>query len=195
MKKSLPVIGLLALAAVAHADPAYVSDKLVVSVYAEANQDSDKIETLESGAQVDAMEKNEGYTHVKLTDGREGWIKSTYLTAQAPAIVRVKELERASSAPSPKLQEELKQLQAENGTLRGEVDSLKKAAAAARAQPVVMKKDPEPVTIHTEEAPSQLNILSWGAASTIMGGLIGFGLGYRSLAKRIRDKYGNLKIY
>jgi len=51
------------------------------------------------------------------------------------------------------------------------------------------------VTIHTEESPTQYHILTWGAGSTLIGGLIGFGFGYRMLAGRIRRKYGNLKIY
>src|SRR5882724_2017395 len=70
-----------------HADQLFVSDKLVISVYTEANQDSDKLTTIDSGDAVEALEKAEGYTHIRLADGREGWVKSSYLNAQTPAIV------------------------------------------------------------------------------------------------------------
>jgi len=63
-----------------HADQLFVSDKLVISVYTEANQDSDKLTTIDSGDAVEALEKAEGYTHIRLADGREGWVPAELLS-------------------------------------------------------------------------------------------------------------------
>ena len=98
-------VGILAalMVAAAQAEPMYISDKLVVNVYAEADLESSKVTTLDSGDAVEAIEKVDSFTHVRLPDNREGWIKSSYLSSQVPAIVRLKELEqeRGASAPAP----------------------------------------------------------------------------------------------
>ncbi len=186
----------------AHAEQLFVSDKLVIGVYAQANQESEKLASLESGDAVDAIEKIEGYTHVKLTDGRQGWIKSSYLSAQASAAVRLKELEkeRAASAASipAHVAEELKQLKEQNTTLRDEVDALKKAAA----QKAAIKPTPPANTSSSlkerdnkleEDLP--LHALEWGAGIAAIAVVFGFFLGHRTIVRRIERKYGKLKIY
>jgi SH3 domain protein len=184
----------------AQADQLFVSDKLVVSVYTQASQESDKLATLDSGDAVEAIEKAEGFTHVKLADGRDGWIKSSYLNAQTPAIVRLRELEKerapANTVP-PQTAEELRQLHEQNAALRSEVSTLKQAAASMHGRPASETQTQErPKILSTRvESSALLHALEWGAGITLGAGAIGFGLGYRSLAGRIQRKYGKLKIY
>jgi SH3 domain protein len=190
--------------AAAHADTLYISDKLVVSAYAEASQESTKVATLDSGDAVEAMEKGDGYTHVRLSDNREGWIKSSYLSSQVPAIVRLKELEKergGSASPNAALTEEIKQLKDRNSSLQSEVDALKQAATQTVAAPVAAvmpasqgRLEGEQST-REEESFSWLQHASWSAAVLVAGGAIGFLLGYQALARRIRRKYGSVKIY
>jgi len=187
----------------------YISDKLVVNVYAEANSDSSKVATLDSGDAVEATDKAEGYTHVRLADDREGWIKSSYLSVQVPAIVRLKELEkeRGNSAPAPTAQftDEIKQLKEHNIALQSEISVLKQAAVhptplitaptagvTTPAPQVHSKGEPMP---RAEESLLSTDHLRWGAALVAVGGAIGFMLGYQALARRIRRKYGSVKIY
>jgi SH3 domain protein len=201
--QSLSAHSILAIAvlsifsSIAYADPVFISDKLVVNVYAEANQESEKIETLESGAALESTDKAEGYTRVKLADGREGWIKSSYLSAQKPAIVRLRELEKEhasiSTAP-PKTAEELKHLQEQNSALHTEIDALKKAAANSRPQPASEIREVT-TTVIRSEAPPAMHAVKWGAGVGAIGGLIGFAFGYWMIARRIKRKYGNLRIY
>jgi len=199
MKRTAMTIFSLALAAAAQAEQLFVSDKLVVSVYTEASQESDKLATLDSGDAVEAIEKAEGFTHVKLADGREGWIKSSYLNAQTPAIVRLRELEKERAAASntvpPQTAEELRQLREQNAALRSEVSTLKQATANAHGKPAAETQErPKIVSTHVESS-ALLHALEWGAGITLGAGAIGFGLGYRSLAGRIQRKYGKLKVY
>lgn len=204
----------LMFTAAAHADPVYVSDKLVVNVYVEANQDSAKVATLESGDAVEALEKVDAYTHVRLPDDREGWIKSSYLSAQVPAIVRLKELEKtAGTAPSSQLTamqtasaqmtqmtDELKHLKEQNAALQAELASKhaataavpqNNAAASTEAQPA-KEKESSPV-ISRPIARS----LGWSFTAALAVGTasLGFLMGYQMLARKIRRKYGSVKIY
>ncbi len=73
--------------------PAYVSDELVLGVYAEQNNQGQRLATLHSGTGVEALAESGEFTQVRLSDGTTGWVKSAYLTTKEPAIVRVKQLE------------------------------------------------------------------------------------------------------
>jgi len=193
MKRIAGVLATLVMAA-AQAEPMYISDKLVVNVYAEADQESSKVATLDSGDAVEVLEKAEVFSHVRLPDSREGWIKSSYLSNQVPAIVRLKELEKersaASGAPSPQVVVELKQLKEQNVALQTELTAAKAAAAKSPATQIVTTPQSAPAhsEAKVESTPSSLHSVGWGAGFALLGGLIGVALGYQALAKRIRRK-------
>ena len=81
------------MAANAGASTAYVSDELVLGVYAEQTSQGQRLATLHSGAGVETLGVSGEFTQVRLNDGTIGWVKSTYLTTQEPAKVRLKHLE------------------------------------------------------------------------------------------------------
>ncbi|HEV8443078.1 MAG TPA: SH3 domain-containing protein, partial [Steroidobacteraceae bacterium] len=76
--------GVLGLPA-AGAAPAYVSDELVLGVYAEQNGQGQRLTTLHSGASVETLAVNGEFTQVQLADGVTGWVKTAYLTTHEPA--------------------------------------------------------------------------------------------------------------
>ena len=55
-------------------DTAYISDKLVVGVYATAAADGERIAQVATGDSVEVEASDQEFTQVRLTDGREGWI-------------------------------------------------------------------------------------------------------------------------
>jgi hypothetical protein len=204
--KLIATLLLLTAMGLAHADPMYISDKLVVSVYAEANQESERVATLDSGDRVESIEVAEGYTRVRLSDEREGWIRSTYLMPQPPAVVRLRALEQ-ERATSTQSVDELKKLKDQNSALQREVSELKQAAAKAAASPPVAAPaieatPPTPLgrwegeAVPLVEPPTAwLRYVGGGAAILIVGAALGYLLGFQTLARRIRRKYGSVKIY
>ena len=72
---------------------AYVSDELVLGVFAEQNGQGQRLTTLHSGASVETLAVSGEFTQVRLNDGTTGWVKSTYLTTREPATSRLKQLE------------------------------------------------------------------------------------------------------
>jgi hypothetical protein len=192
----------MSVMAAAQAEPMYISDKLVVNVYAEADQESSKVATLDSGDAVEVLEKADVFSHVRLSDGREGWIKSSYLSAQVPAIVRLNALEkeRSTSAPAAQLTAELKQAKDQNAALQLQLAAAKTAASQATAPVVTVAppavKDRQPIEpTAAQPLRSNSHVFTWGAGFAAAGGVIGFLLGYQALARRIRRKYGSVKIY
>ena len=189
---------LLALpAGMAAAATAYVSDELVLGVYAEENSQGQRLATLHSGTSVETLAQNGEYTQVRLADGTTGWVKSTFLTANEPAVVRIKRLEEEldrSRATTPALAEaaarsEVERLKLELAAKQSELESLR-----AGGPPAVMPvSEPGPLSaLHAAAAPRWPMIVAAGA---VMGLVAGFFLGYATLARRVRQKFGGLKVY
>lgn len=182
----------------------FVSDKLVLNVYAEPDQGSARIETIQSGDAVEELERSGTLVRVRLADGREGWVGASYLTSEAPAIVRLRELQRQPPTPAaPRVDkaslDEIAQLKKDNTALRGQVSELQ----ARVATPAPPPPQGETITAETPEPPLQASVLPAAAPSGIVGWLVAmlavaavsFAGGYQMLARRLRKKFGGLKVY
>lgn len=181
----------------------FVSDKLVLNVYAEPDQGSARIETIQTGDAVEELERSGSLVRVRLDDGREGWVGASYLTDDAPAIVRLRELQRQQPSPAPRvdkaLQDEIAQLKKANTALHGQVSELQARLAAPVAPP-----PPQGETIvATPEPPLQAAVLPATAPNGVVGWLVAmlavaavsYAGGYQTLARRLRKKFGGLKVY
>ncbi|MGA2398487.1 MAG: TIGR04211 family SH3 domain-containing protein [Steroidobacteraceae bacterium] len=168
---------------------AYVSDQLVLNVYAEQNQQGQRLATLHSGARVETLATAADYTQVRLPDGVTGWVKSSYLTTDEPAAVRVKQLEEEldrSRATTPALAEaaaksETERLERELADKRAQLD----AALAVRAPAAGVAPQARPRTLGA----------GLGLGIGVVAAALGFWAGYVTLARRVRRKFGGLKVY
>lgn len=182
----LAALVLALLASTVMAATAYVSDELVLGVYTEANNLGQRLATLHSGASVETLTQSGDFTQVRLADGTTGWVKSAFLTADQPAVVRVKQLEdelERSRATTPALAE---------AAARTELQRLKQqlAAAQSRLDAAAAGAPPPPAA-----AAPMLNWPLISAAAVTLGLGCGFWLGYATLARRVRHKFGGVKVY
>jgi Bacterial SH3 domain len=189
---------LLAVLAVrATAATAYVSDELVLGVYAEENNQGQRLATLHSGSSVDTLGQSGEFTQVRLNDGTTGWVKSAYLTTKEPAIVRVKQLEEEldrSRATTPALAEaaarsEVLRLTRELAAKQAEFDAFRGAGSAPVAPPAVVPG----VFAAMRAAGAMAALIAAAALSFALA--CGFWLGYATLARRVRHKFGGIKVY
>jgi hypothetical protein len=195
--KRLAAAAMVLMAASGRAATAYVTDELVLNVYSEQNQQGQRLATLHSGANVETLATSGDYTQVRLGDGVTGWVKSTFLTTDVPATVRVKQLEEEldrSRATTPALAE---------AAARSEVDRLQHELAEKQSElnaALAAPTRPDPASAGAGGAPAPVAPRSVGAGIILacvvaaVGGL-GFWLGYITLARRIRRKFGGLKVY
>ena len=188
-----PAALLLALlAARGVADTAYVSDELVLGVYADPNNQGQRLATLHSGTRVDTLVQSGEFTQVRLNDGTTGWVKSAFLTSKEPAVVRVKQLEEEldrAHATTPALAEaaarsEVEQLKQELAARQSDLDAVRGGSSPQSAAPVPTFL---PATRERWATIAGLGVL--------VGLICGFCLGYATLARRIRQKFGGLKVY
>jgi SH3 domain protein len=180
----------------------FVSDKLVLNVYSEADQGGSRVATIETGDAVDELERADGFVRIRLGDGREGWVGANYLTGDAPAAVQLRELQRqqksATQSVDKKAAEEIARLKKETDSLQAQVKELKAAAAAA---PIAAD---DGVLEGAQSAPQQLAAATpastagsawiWLLVVALTAGL-SYAAGFQTLARRIRKKFGGLRIY
>jgi SH3-like domain-containing protein len=205
---SLALLAAAGLAANGQAAPAYVTDELVLGVYAEQSTQGQRLATLHSGASVETLAVSGESTQVRLPDGRTGWVKTSYLTTREPAAVRIKQLQDEldrTRATTPALAEAAE---------RSEVARLTRELAARQAEssmaaagsPASRTSDAATAsTSATAAAPGDSKDLSDGRpfdphpwlwiATLCIALACGFWLGYAVLARRIRAKFGGLKVY
>jgi SH3-like domain-containing protein len=201
--KCLALLLMALLAGRAAAATAYVSDELVLGLYTEQNSQGQRLATLHSGASVDTLAVNGEFTQVRLSDGTVGWVKSAYLTTREPATARVKQLEEELDrrrATTPALAEaaahsEVEQLKRELAIKQSALDAALGAAAVPAASGAAAPGAASPGgAMAGISAMTSAHLWTWGL-SIPLALACGFWLGYAVLARRIRQKFGGLKVY
>ncbi|MGD9386829.1 MAG: TIGR04211 family SH3 domain-containing protein [Gammaproteobacteria bacterium] len=122
MSRLLIPLLLASLGQLAHAETAYVSDRLEITMRTGTSTQYSIIRMLPSGARLELLETDaaSGYSRVRTTDGTEGWVLSRYLMDQPAAREQVASAsERAGS-----LQLQVSDLSAQVEALTGERNAL-----------------------------------------------------------------------
>ena len=201
--------------AFAQTETQYVIEQLVVSVNAAADGSGDRVDQIKSGDRVEVLEKQDDQSRVRLSSGQEGWVRTSYLSATPP----LREQLRTRTDELDKLRAEKTKLEAELATARKAASTAASAASAApvpapapiptASEPVPRASDPpsaaESPSIDTAPANPPMfasdgmmpSRPSWlvAIAASLLTLVAGFVLGWRVLDKRIRAKYGGLRIY
>jgi hypothetical protein len=200
---------LLAPLAIASAETAYVSDKLVVGVYATATSEGERLAQLSTGDSVEVLAHDGDFTQVRLADGREGWIKSSYLGNEAPAATRVAALQAEnqklkaaadksaqSASQSTADAKKLAELQKALDAARAEIAS---RAPASAAQPPVQAAPSADEALPIEPIGADLayrrKAWIWGAVVAVLTFGFGFAIGWYLLDRKVRARYGGLRVY
>lgn len=181
----------------------FVSDKLVLNVYSEADQSGSRVATIETGDAVDELERDQSFVRIRLQDGREGWVGANYLTSDAPAAVQLHELQRqqksATQTVDKKSADEIARLKKESEALQAQVKTLKAAAAAAAPVPaddgVLEGASPTPQQVAAATPPASSGATWIWALVVVLAAGAAYAAGYQTLARKIHKKFGGLRIY
>ena len=195
MRSGRPALYLVMLACgtrAAQADPVYVAEQVVVGVAASPEADAERIAQVKSADKLELLERQHDQAHVRLPNGKEGWIKSSYLTAELPLQTRLTE----RTAELAKVKQDGEKLKQEVSRLESELAAARAASPTAAAAPEGASPAPIRETVFLR-SPDRPGPASWqlilGTASVML--LVGFAIGWKTLDRRIRHKYGGLRIY
>jgi hypothetical protein len=204
-----------------HGDPIYVIEQLVVSVASAPGPDSERIGQVKSGDKLELIERQGEEAHVRLPGGKEGWIKSSYLSTEEPLQHRLTE----RTAEVEKLKQEGDKLKQDMGRLQSELAAASRVAHNVVSAPVSTSGATPAGTPKAANTPKET--IPPAVADALSGGstpmretvflrsperpgqtpwplvlgtsfvmlLAGFVLGWKTLDRRIRQKYGGLRIY
>jgi hypothetical protein len=205
-RASLCLLALMLTAPAVRADPTYVIEQLVVSVTSTPDAEGERIGQVKSGDKLELLEREADETHVRLPNGKDGWVKSSYLTADPPLQTRLTE----RTAEVEKLKQDADKLRQQDDKLKQDVSRLESQLAASRvARTATSDSPPPPATSESPPLPAPLHdtvflrppvhpgdtpwLLLLGSSAVML--LVGFAAGWRTLDRRIRRKYGGLRIY
>ena len=190
--RALGILLLASAASMARAEPLYVIEHLVVGVNSAPEGTGERIASIRSGDRVEELERMGEESRIRLGNGTEGWVRSSYLSSAVP--LRRQLAERTS---------EIESLRAELAAARSEAQAARVAAAvtpAPPADPPAAEPAAEPAAVPERQLfprPPASDGPGWlmVAVACVLGLAAGFAVGWRVLDHRIRRKYGGLRIY
>ncbi len=188
---------LCSAATVSMAEIGYVTDSLRLGVH-EAQDTSDQAFTyLESGDRVEILERTPFYAKVTIPDGRNGWVRVTYLVDEEPAKRRVAQLERERDA----LVTDLDALKSDLTARESKLSGLEEQAASSVARTRSEQAELQQLRKAQEEADRELAKYrfsvpgSWAIGAMLAGLLAGFLVGWWWIDRRSRQRHGGFRIY
>jgi uncharacterized protein YgiM (DUF1202 family) len=202
--KSLFAVLLLLAALPAMAQTYYITERLEVGVFAQSTLEGDRIALLHSADAVEVIGREGNAAMVRLGDGSEGWVSSSYLDTDPPLASRLETLTaendrlRAAARAETGAGTELKNLQSRNSELEKQLASARREVDVLQAKttaPTAKRDDEIPVETVRPPSNSRAYLIAWIVAGIALALALGFWWGYRTLEQRVRRKYGGLKVY
>jgi hypothetical protein len=189
----LPLLGLLAAAAAGAGEPLYVVEQVIVSVNSSADGSGERVASLKSGERVELIERAGESVHVRLADGKEGWLRAIYLSGDEPLRPRLAQAE----AEVTRLQAQVSRLQGQlTAATNARHETQGAAPPLATAPAAAEEAAPAPRGMFATPAPpAPARAWAWALGAGCAGLGLGFALGWRILDRNIRRKYGGLRIY
>jgi len=178
-------------------ETAYVTDSLRLGLHAAPDTSDRAFENLISGTAVDVLERNPNYARVRLSDGREGWVKGTFLVALKPAAARVAELEAEMlSLKEVATAAKTAQVAAEQDLARYTAELQAKTGSAETIQETVERLQEEN-RVHEEQLEAYRHSLpvKWVIPALVVVLVAGFFAGLWWLDALIRRRHGGFRVY
>jgi hypothetical protein len=204
--RTLLLVPVLAVAPGLHAETLYVIEQVVVNVNSAPDATGTRVSTIKSGDTVEVLERQGDQVHVHLANGTEGWVRKSYLSEREPLQHQLNE----RNAEVEKLKQDVARLETEVAAAKAAPRGKAGPAAAANtnpsasdAAPTAHADDVAPAPEAAHEPPYFMTppdsparpVWHWALGSFVVALGLGFVLGWQMLDRRIRRKYGGLRIY
>lgn len=178
-------------------DTLYVTDKLFLGLYPEAEADSKALATLVSGTPLQILERGKYFSRVRTQDGKEGWVKSAYLVEDKPPRLLLEQVQTEREQLAEALQStraQLQELQRNSADANAQAQQLE--AGRAQRSAALQRLQSENQSLRAQLNQDSLQVpLTWliGAAALCL--LLGLWGGYAWLDLRIRRRHGGFRVY
>ena len=178
------------------ADVGYVTDILHLGLYQTPSSKAKSFKTVISGTKLQILERQGRFIKVRTPSGVLGWAKSAYVLEKIPARAILPILEVQHQALKDKhsaLSAEIITFQQEKQRQRNLL--VKSGAALTSAESRSQQLAHENLQLQSELLLQKNTVpLNWMLLSTISALLIGIGISYFVIDRKIRKRYGGYRI-
>jgi len=185
------------LSATALAETAYVTDNLRLGLHQAADTSDRAFRTLESGQELEVLNRDRNYAHVRLPDGVEGHLKAAYLVFDKPARLIVAE----TQAKVDQLEKELADTREAFAVPGATIDTLEQQLAASQSELESQTQNVSELTAANENYKNRheqfkysLPLLWVGSAMAVCL-LCGFLGGLWWIDRKSRRRHGGFRVY
>lgn len=179
------------------AETAYVTDSLRLGLHRNEDTSDRPFRTLESGTEMEVLERGRNYAKVRIADGTEGYVKAAYLVAEKPARLIVQQ----TAAERDALAAELARMKEEMADPLAQIESLEarlaeRRAAADEAEIMINDLVARNEQLEKRSAMYKYNLpWQWVAGTSVVCLLAGFLLALWIADHRSRKRHGGFRIY
>ncbi|WP_321492276.1 TIGR04211 family SH3 domain-containing protein [uncultured Desulfobacter sp.] len=158
------VLIVLGTAALCHAQTAYVSDMLILTLRQGPGSNYPVITTLKSDTPLTIIDEKNGYCKVSLTSGDQGWVDKKFIVTDPPKSIIIDQLKKEKAALENKISELMESANKSQHD-RSQTDNNQKAEIAAnQAAMAQLEKENQTLTQNIETLKSQYAALRTASA-------------------------------
>ena len=187
----------LLLSPAAQAETVYITDNLRLGLHKLADTSDRPFRTLESGTELEVLERSRNYARVRVTDGTVGYVKSAYLVTDKPARLIVQQ----TLDENARLAAELAQVKEELADPLAQIRSLEERLAARReaaddAEKLINDLVAANDRLEKRSAMYKYNLpWQWVLGTSVVCLLAGFLLSLWLTDHRSRKRHGGFRIH
>ena len=186
-----------AWAGAARAETAYVTDMLQLGVHGAPDTSDTAFTFLKSADSVEVLERNLFYARVRIADGREGWVRTTFLVDEPPPRLRVETVENErdrTAADLEKLRGRFNQQKSKLSELEGKISANEAGVRGEQEELEQLRAANDDLDERLETYRYSLPIF-WFLIGIILSLGAGVFAGWWWLDNRSRMRHGGFRVY
>ena len=186
-----------AWAGAARAETAYVTDMLQLGVHGAPDTSDTAFTFLKSADSVEVLERNLFYARVRIADGREGWVRTTFLVDEPPPRLRVETVENErdrTAADLEKLMGRFNQQKSKLSELEGKISANEAGVLAEQEELEQLRAANGDLDERLETYRYSLPIF-WFLIGIILSLGAGVFVGWWWLDNRSRMRHGGFRVH
>jgi len=183
--------------AIASAETAYVTDNLRLGMHQTQDTSDRAFRTLDSGQQIEILNRDRNYAHVQLPDGVQGYVKAAYLVFEKPAKLIVAE----TLAKVEELEQELARTKEAFAVPGATIASLEQQLAQSREELDLLNASAADLNASNENYKNRHDQFKYSLPIAWVGGamalclLAGFLAGHWWIDYKSRKRHGGIRLY
>ncbi len=171
------------------AQPGHIADDAMVYVHNGPSNQYRIITRIASGTPVEILERNNStkYTHIRMDNGRDGWVESAAVDPGDSLAVRLPKLQQSleqSQSTVSQQAEQIEQLQSESATLKSSNETL-----SSEVQKLNSRIKELQFQIDTTDETNLMRWFTYGGLVALGGVFFGLILPYLPRRKKRRDDW------